>query len=86
MLARPFIHRVEKEKTFVKGIQKWGFPLGERDLNFLVKNYLNSREIQDPRFVDNTPTFDWVKIFLKRRNNEQCQKRTANIKKASRGY
>lgn len=82
------VFSTEEEKAFVKGIQKcsdWGFPLGERDVKILVKNYLNSRGIQEPRFFNNTPGDDWVKLFLKRHNNELGQRMAANIKKARAG-
>lgn len=46
----------------------WGFPLSSLDLRILIKNYLDSKGIQEKRFRSNTPGVDFVKSFARRNN------------------
>lgn len=74
-----------EETAFVNAIIKcsdWGFPLTEKDLKIFVKSYLDGKGINEPKFADNLPGDDWVKLFLKRHNRTLGPRWAANIKKS----
>lgn len=70
--GQPIIN-TDEESRLVEGLLKcseWGFPLKCRDIQLVVKSYLDrlgkSSEIN--KFNNNLPGRDWVELFLKRNN------------------
>ena len=52
----------------VHHLGEWKVPLDTFDVRCMVKNYLDRQGIQDQRFSNNLPGYDWLKSFLKRHN------------------
>lgn len=47
-------------------LTNWRAPLTSLDVRYIVKGYLDKRNIMDSKFKDNLPGRDWVQSFMKR--------------------
>lgn len=75
---------LEAEKVIVEMITEltdWRIPLSGLEIRFLVKDYLDRRNVVDRVFTDNLPGHDWLGTFKKRNN---LTHRIADNLKASR--
>ena len=49
-------------------LTEWLVPVNDEEVKFIVKNYLDGRELCDKIFKDNCPGRDWLRGFMKRHN------------------
>lgn len=74
----------ETERALVQTLSvlaDWRVPLDKMDIRFLVKTYLDRKNVTEARFKDNMPGEDWVITFMKRHN---LTKRVADNVRISR--
>ena len=83
-MGRRFVLSKTEEDVLVDALQlaaKWGCPFEVHDIRIIVRDYLNSIPRQVSEFVDNTPSDDWVRAFIKR-HAELRLKFAENIKRS----
>lgn len=49
-------------------LTEWKTPLDSWDIRYIVKGYLDLRNVKDKKFKNNLPGPDWVRAFMKRNN------------------
>ncbi|XP_074040067.1 uncharacterized protein [Leptinotarsa decemlineata] len=67
--GRPTVFSEEEELAVVECIIRLGdfeFPLGQKDLRMIMRDYLRKKSVQIRQFVNNTPGEEWAKHFLTR--------------------
>lgn len=83
----PVIHPKEEARIAecLSLTAKWGFPLTKLDLKEIVKKALDSKGIEEKRFIDNRPGKKWLATFLKRQEDTLKTRLSHNIKRARAG-
>ena len=82
--GRPTVFTTETETKLAECIAlagDWGFPLTHYDLRLIIKSYLDRRGINEKRFKNNLPGYDWMRKFLERNKNALTQRLCQNIKR-----
>lgn len=84
-VGHPTIFTENEEKAFIKAAAtcgEWGYPLSKADLQWLAKNYADSKGRIIPHTINNKPGIEWVDSILKRHRGEITCRVAANIKRS----
>ena len=82
-MARPIQVSFDIEVVLVKmidAVTKWGYSLGEMDVEEMAKSLLDSKGVVSSIFPNNRPGEKWMRSFAKRHNLSACL--ASNIKQA----
>ena len=72
---------VDEERVIAENVATladWAFPLDLNEVQYLVKQYLDTRG-RTSRFINNLPGVDWCKLFMKRHKSIISERRCQNI-------
>lgn len=83
-VGHPTVLSREDEEMLVQNIViagNWGFPFSRKDIQYVVKSYLDRRGIQPKQFSNNLPGQCWCRNFLKRNRQLLSERLAENIKR-----